>query len=43
VDEAVVEVDVAVLERDPFAWSQASGGGEQDLPVLHGASLRPPS
>jgi len=26
----LLAVDVAVLERDPFAWAQAGGGGEQD-------------
>jgi hypothetical protein len=30
VDEPGVQVDVAVLERDPFAGAQAGGGGEQD-------------
>ncbi|MGH2946511.1 MAG: hypothetical protein ACRDPC_09690 [Solirubrobacteraceae bacterium] len=39
VDEAVVEVDVAVLERDPFAGAQAGGGGEQDHRPVDGSEL----
>jgi hypothetical protein len=30
VDEALLAVDVAALERNPFARAQAGGGGEQD-------------
>jgi hypothetical protein len=30
VDEALLAVDVAVLERNPFAGASAGGGGEQD-------------
>jgi hypothetical protein len=39
VDEPVVEVDVAVLEGDPFAGAQAGGGGEQDHRSVQGSEL----
>jgi hypothetical protein len=39
VDDPCLPVEIAPLERDPLAWPQAGGGGEDDHRLVDGTQL----